>query len=85
MLFEAENANYVNGLPIDVMEIDPNSLLLINTSNMDPKLFEAVTTGNIDLLELLLRENIDILLQSTPMKDTAMHIAAGIGNLETVE
>ncbi|KAF5177281.1 Ankyrin repeat family protein [Thalictrum thalictroides] len=85
MLFEAENANYVNGLPVDVMEIDPKRLLLINTSNMDPKLFEAVTTGNIDLLELLLRENIDILLQSTPMKDTAMHIAAGIGNLETVE
>ncbi|KAF5206156.1 Ankyrin repeat-containing protein [Thalictrum thalictroides] len=84
MLLEVENAGYATGQPVQGMILDVSSPVL-EIANMDPELFEAVTLGKVDLLDALLEQNVDILQQFTPMKDTAIHIAAGLGHLEIVE
>ncbi|KAF9589379.1 hypothetical protein IFM89_023360 [Coptis chinensis] len=89
MLFEVENAGYSDGLAPEIPVMDPTLTLpryvnglALEASSMDPKLFIAVTSGKADLLEPL---NTDILQQVTPIKDTAIHIAAGFGHLETIK
>ncbi|PIA38068.1 hypothetical protein AQUCO_02800006v1 [Aquilegia coerulea] len=84
MLYEVENVGYGNHSPFHSMDMNPNNSELVAKS-MDAKLFEALTSGNVDLLELLIEQNIEILQQVTPMKNTCMHIAAGLGHLEIVE
>ncbi|PIA38067.1 hypothetical protein AQUCO_02800005v1 [Aquilegia coerulea] len=83
-LSEEENAGYATGQPLEGMILDASSPV-IEITNMDPELFEAVTLGKVDLLDALLKQHIDILQQFTPIKDTAIHIAAGLGHLEIVK
>ncbi|KAF5184878.1 Ankyrin repeat-containing protein [Thalictrum thalictroides] len=84
MFYEVEIVGYGTGFPFHSMNMNLQGSELV-VKNMDAKLFEAVTSGNVDLLETLIEQNIEILQQVTPMRDTCMHIAAGLGHLEIVK
>lgn len=54
-------------------------------TNMNLKLLKAAMSGKVKRLEAVFRENIDISIQTTPIHDTAIHIAAGLGHLEIIK
>eukprot|EP01018_Ginkgo_biloba_P008592 Gb_26481 [translate_table: standard] len=52
---------------------------------MDVKLYNAARSGNIEILEEILRENAAALEQVTPQKNTALHLAARAGKAKFVK
>ncbi|KAF8392038.1 hypothetical protein HHK36_022378 [Tetracentron sinense] len=52
---------------------------------MDLRLYKTATSGNVDLFKKLAGENLNLLLNETPLENTVLHLAAKVGHEDLVK